>query len=73
MRFCGFLITRLKGIRIGDHESAIIDLQERVDTLEKHRVVKVKEAQQEDATQSEIDKILAAGSSRTEPDLWRIE
>jgi len=57
----GLSIERLKTRRVGNFEDAIIDLQERVDTLERHRKVKVKEAKQDEAVQSEIDAILSRG------------
>ncbi|MBA7544028.1 hypothetical protein ES705_36374 [subsurface metagenome] len=70
MRIFGFQIVRLKGVKVGSYESAIIDLQERVDTLEKHRKVKVKEVEHETAEQTEIDKILSQGAPVNPGDLW---
>ena len=63
MRLLGFLIQREKGAIVGSYGPAIIDLQERVDIIERHQKLKVKEAELEEVKQSEIDKVLTAGPS----------
>lgn len=71
MKMFGFRILREKGMRVGNHESAIIDLQERVNVLEHNQKVKRQTAKVEEAVQSEIDKVLAAGGQVAgKQDFW---
>ena len=71
MRLFGFDITRQKRTSIPSFEEAIIDLQERVNALEHHRKVKVQEAVVEEATQTEIEKVLSSGDGKASvPSLW---
>jgi len=62
MRFMGLSVERLKTRKVGSFDSAIIDLQERVNILEHNRKVVKKEAKQEEVIQSEIDSILSRGA-----------
>ncbi|MBA7543929.1 hypothetical protein ES705_36273 [subsurface metagenome] len=70
MRIFGLIIQREKGTRVGSLESAIIDLQARVNVLEHNQKVKVKEAGHEQAEQSDVATILAGGPTQDVPDLW---
>ncbi len=70
MKIFGFRIVREKGMQVGNHESALVDLQRRVNVLEHNQKVKVKEVEHVEVAQGEIEKILATGSVPQGEDMW---
>jgi len=69
MSFFGFTIKRVKGLSVGNHrahDKAIVDIQERLNILEKHGTKMAGKKQQWVEMESEIEKILADSTSNIE-------
>jgi len=71
VKIFGFNIQRQKGAMVGSLETAILKAQEDIAKLQRQVGTKTKEASQEDAKQTEIDKVLAGNNHPPDrPDLW---